>query len=252
MADGGLVGRDVAIEADDGPAEPAYAATPAGATRGVVVIHELYGRSPEVDRVVERFAGLGFAAVAPDLFHRGRLGCVRRVVRAMSDGADIPATRQARRARDWLMQRCGLPREAVGVIGFCFGGGFALMVGHDFGAVSTNYGMVPPAERLAGLPPVIGCYGGRDRVFRGNADVLRTRLEAVGVEHAVHRFDTVGHSFLTDGDRPVSYALTRPLFQIRFDPAVAEQGWRLIVDFFERHLRPRGADRSGAGGGLEA
>ncbi len=235
------MGRDVLIPDGDDTPRPAYAATPPDAARGVVVIHELYGRAPEVDRVVDRFAGLGYAAVAPDLFHRGRAGCVWRVMRAMRDGGDIPATRQTRRARDWLAEQCGLTREAIGVIGFCFGGGFALMVGHDFGAVSTNYGMVPPTERLRGLPPVIGCYGGRDRVFRGNAAALGTRLEAAGVEHEVHLFDGVGHSFLTDGDRPVSYGLTRPLFQIRFDPETAEAGWERIQAFFDRHLRPGAA-----------
>lgn len=235
--DPGRAGHDVTVPgADDEPPSPAYAAVPDGATRGVVIIHELYGRSPEVDRVVDRFAAAGYAAVAPDLFHRGRAGCVRRTMHAIRNGGETPATRQARRARDWLVEHAGLPVERIGVIGFCFGGGFALLVGHDFGAVSTNYGLVPPAEQLRGLPPTIGCYGGRDRLFRGRAPELRERLEQVGVPHEVHVFDDVGHSFLTDGDRPFSYWLSQPLFAIRYDAEVAEEGWRRIFAFFERHL----------------
>ena len=231
--------HDVTVPGDPergDPPSPAYAALPPGARRGVVIVHELYGRSPEVDRVVERFAARGYAAIAPDLFHRGRLGCVRRVMRAIRHGGDIPSTRQARRARDWLMAQAGLTAEQVGVIGFCFGGGFALLVGHDFGAVSSNYGYVPPAEQMRGLPPTIGCFGGRDRLFRGRAPELRERLEAVGVPHEVHVFDTVGHSFLTDGERPFQYWVSTPVFAIRYDAEVAEQGWRRILDFFERHL----------------
>lgn len=235
-------GRDITVPGDPqrgDPPSPAYAALPPDARRGVVVIHELYGRAPEIDRVVDRFAARGYAAVAPDLFHAGRAGCVRRTMRAIRSGGDLPSTRQARRARDWLAQQADLSTDAIGVIGFCFGGGFALLVGHDFGAVSTNYGLVPPAEHLEDLPPTIGCYGGRDRAFRGRAPELRARLEAVGVPHEVHLFDDVGHSFLTDGDRPVSYWLSRPLFGIRSDAhgtAVADEAWRRIFTFFERHL----------------
>ncbi len=37
------------------PTAPGYAALPPGATRAVVVIHEIFGRQPEIDRVVDRF-----------------------------------------------------------------------------------------------------------------------------------------------------------------------------------------------------
>jgi carboxymethylenebutenolidase len=49
---------EVTIPAGDGaPALPGFAVIPDGATRGAVVIHEIFGRRPEIDRVVERFAG---------------------------------------------------------------------------------------------------------------------------------------------------------------------------------------------------
>lgn len=217
---------------------PAYAALPDGATRGMVVLHEVFGREPEIDRVVERFADEGYAAVGPDLFgSMSRLRCLRRALATIGSGEGVMAER-IEHARRWLCAEAELDEARVGVVGFCLGGGLALAVGRHYGGVSTNYGEIPPADLLRGSPPVIGCYGGRDRLFRGKAQTLRERMTEVGKGEQVetHVFPTVGHSFLTDGHHPVSSLLSRPLLQIRWDPEVAADGWARIMAFFERTL----------------
>lgn len=216
---------------------PAFAARPQGATRGMVVIHEILGRQPEIDRVVLRFAGHGYAAVAPDLFSRGfRPLCIRRAVQAIASG-EGEQLEQIRAARSWLCARAGLAEEKVGLIGFCLGGGFALSAGRGWGAVSTNYGDVPKTEVLRGIGPVIGCYAGRDRLFGKSGAKLRAALSPLSVELEVHDFPTVGHSFLTDGEHPILSLLSRSTLRLHLaDPAVREEGWRKILAFFERHL----------------
>ncbi len=234
-----MKGHDVTIPGDASLGDreaPAYAALPEGATRGVVVIHEIFGRQPEIDRVVERFADRGYAAVAPDLFAHGRLACIRAVFGAMKSGDEIEATRTAKRVRAWLTARTGIEASHIGIIGFCFGGGFALLAGAGWAAVSTNYGVVPPQERLQGIGPVIGCYGGRDRSMAPSPAQLRTRLTALGVTHEVHTVADAGHSFLTDGHHPIAAALSWPLMHVKYDPACAAEGWSKIDAFFDRHL----------------
>jgi carboxymethylenebutenolidase len=235
-SDDNMLGTDIEIPRPGGANIPAYAAVPADARRGVVVIHEILGRQPEVDRVVERFAAAGYAAVMPDLFHAGsRIGCIRRSLATIASG-EGPVADTILATQQWLCERMGLAESRVGVIGFCLGGGLALAVGRKFGVVSSNYGDLPPIEVLRGSPPVIGCYGGKDRAFRRNAPRLGERMKVIGVEHEVHTFPTVGHSFLTDGDHPFLAALSRPLMQIRYDAAVAEDAWQKILAFFERTL----------------
>lgn len=215
---------------------PAYAVLPAAPKRGVVIIHEVLGMQPEIKRVAHRFADAGYAAVAPDLFWDGpRPLCIARAVRALSSGRG-PQYDQIRDARAWLCARTGVEEARVGLIGFCMGGGFALAAGAGWGAVSTNYGPLPTTERMRGIGPVIGCYGGRDRVFGGYAKKLEERLEPLGVEVETHTFPTVGHSFLTDGSHPVAAFCTRPFIRVSYDPAVAEEGWAKILAFFDRHL----------------
>jgi carboxymethylenebutenolidase len=229
-------GSDIEIPRPGGAKLPGYAALPADARRGVVVIHELFGRQVEIERVVERFANAGYAAVMPDLFHAGsKIGCIRRSLATIASGKGQMAD-SIWAAQRWLCERAKLPEARVGVIGFCIGGGLALAVGREFGVVSSNYGDLPPVDVLRGSPPIIACYGGKDRLFRRNAVRLRERMNVVGGELEVHTFPTVGHSFLTDGDHPIAAALTRPLMDVRYDPAVAEDAWQKILTFFERTL----------------
>ena len=232
-----MIGFDVTIPgAGDTPPSPSYAVLPGGAARGMVVLHEIFGRMPEIDRVVDRFGAAGYAAIAPDLFRTSlRPICIARAVRAIASG-EGPQLDQIRRAREWLCERAELPEPKVGVIGFCMGGGFALAVGRGWGAVSTNYGEVPPTEVMRGIGPVIGCYGARDRVFGRNAEKLKQNLEPLGVEVETHTFPEVGHSFLTDGNHPIARRLSAPWLRVDYHPPTADEGWRLILDFFDRHL----------------
>jgi carboxymethylenebutenolidase len=216
------------------PATPAYASLPPGAKRGMVVIHEVFGRQPEIDRVVDRFAKLGFAAVAPDLFAHGwKPFCIARALRATIRG-EGDLLDQVRAAAAWLRLQTGLGDKQIGLIGFCMGGGFALASGAGFGAVSTNYGEMPPLPDNLG--PVIGCYGGRDLVFGRTAPKLEAKLTERSIPHEIHTFPTAGHSFLTDGRHPVAAVLTKPLFHIRYDGTVAEEAWGRITHFLEEHL----------------
>ena len=217
---------------------PAYAHLPAGATRGMVVIHEIFGRQPDIDGVVDRFAAAGYAAVAPDLFFEGRLPCIRAVFGAMKTGAEISAVRQALRARDWLCAQTGLRKDQVGIIGFCFGGGFALLAGSGWAAVSTNYGEVPPTARLQGIGPVIACYGGRDVLFKKKGEQLTKNLSPLGITPEVHFYPEAGHAFLTDGKRPILSALTWPLMHVKYNAAIAEDAWTKILAFFAKQLPP--------------
>jgi carboxymethylenebutenolidase len=230
-----MQGREVTIEASaDAPALPAYAILPPGATRGMVVIHEIFGRQPEIDRVVERFARAGYAAVAPDLFHRGKLACLVDAFRAMKSGDGV-AVRQGRNARAWLCREAGIEPSRIGLIGFCFGGQFALCSGAGWAVVSTNYGDVPAAEVMRGIGPVIGCYPGKDKVFRAKGEVLKKRLAQVGVTPEVHVFPEAGHSFLTDGHHPVASAMMWPM-AIGDYPEAREDGWGNIFAFLDTHL----------------
>src|SRR5688500_19098918 len=100
-----------------------YFATPeAGAGPGLIVIQEWWGLVPHIKDVCDRFAGEGFTALAPDLYHgesttepdeAGKLMMALNLEQAAKDMGG---------AIDYLESSDKVRGDGVGVIGFCMGG----------------------------------------------------------------------------------------------------------------------------------
>jgi carboxymethylenebutenolidase len=184
----------------------------------------------------------GFLAVAPDLFHRGgRVRCLFAAVRqVLKREGDVFEDLESTRA--WMSNRRDCSGR-VGVIGFCFGGGIALLLagmgGYD--ASSVNYGSVPrdAMEFLEGACPIVGSYGDKDIGFRTAPDRLREILQARGIDHDVEVYADAGHSFLNDHDDdqvPAWAVVTGRLVHSAYHEPSAVHARRRIVEFFGRHL----------------
>jgi carboxymethylenebutenolidase len=116
---------------DGGHLRGEYFAAPGdGPHPGVVVLHESFGLNDDIRRIAARFAGAGYAALAPDLYSHGtRLVCLSRVLVDMLSGGVAREIADIHAAREALAARVEVDAERVAVAGFCQGGGFALIAG---------------------------------------------------------------------------------------------------------------------------
>ena len=208
---------------------------------GVLVLHELFGLNDDIRRIARRFADNGYVALAPDLYSVGprlRPLCIRRTMRALDSGRgrafdDIEAS------RSWLANRDDVDASRLAVVGFCLGGGFAILhaARADVGAAADFYGAVPrDADELDGICPVFAGYGEKDRTFIGQADRLRDHLEQLGVDHEVTVFPDAGHSFMSQHSGVQSLLVRFAPMTAGYHEPAAEAAWTAMLDFFERQL----------------
>ncbi|HVM52095.1 MAG TPA: dienelactone hydrolase family protein [Acidimicrobiales bacterium] len=226
-----------------GPLDVAYECPAAGAPfAGVIVLHDAVGLSDDARRITSRLVGHGYAAACPDLYSYGRpkAVCVARTMVEMVRGGDGTA-RRVGAVREWLAARPEVAGRPVGLVGFCMGGGFALTVGArgGFGATAPNYGRVPKrAEELRGICPVVASFGADDRMLRADPERLSAHLAELGVDHDIEVYRGVGHSFMNDHRGGIAGRLIRT-----YDERAAEDAWRRILAFFDRHLGGAPLDR---------
>jgi carboxymethylenebutenolidase len=210
----------------------------------VVMIHEVFGLDDQTRRHADRLARAGFLTLALDLFSDGgRRRCLVGTMRAMAARTGRPFVDIAT-ARTWLAAS-ELGNGRTGVIGFCMGGAFALLVARDgFDAASVNYGRLPGKQQedlvdaLRGACPIVANYGGADKSLKGAAARLDSALDQLGIEHSVKEFPSAGHAFLNDEE--LGPALLRPLMRVMGvgpDPESSPEAWQRIEDHFARYLK---------------
>ena len=224
---------DVALQANGRPTR-GYLAHPAAdePRPGVVVIQEWWGLNDHIRDIVDRLAGAGFVALAPDLYY-GQTAAEPDEARKLAMALEYPAAlRVIQAAIDTLIADDGVAPKQIGLIGFCMGGGLAWHGAarlDGVGAAVPCYGGGPemtPDEAAQIRAPILAIYGELDQgVSPVVAQQRAALMDAAGVAHETIIYPGAGHAFMNDR-RPV------------YHPAAAEDAWRRIIAFFHENLRP--------------
>jgi carboxymethylenebutenolidase len=214
-----------------------------GAVPGVVVIMHGPGLDRFVEDRVENLARAGYAAIAPDLYHRqapssdmmARIGQLRDLQLV----ADVDAAAAHLRR---------VPDARVGdlaILGFCMGGRITYLLAGArpalWKAAGVFYGgniMKPwgepgpsPFELTREIAcPVIGFFGIEDaNPSPDDVRKLDAELTKHGKPHEFHSYEGAGHAFLNFTNAE------------RYREKQGADAWQKMLGFLDRHLKGKGA-----------
>jgi carboxymethylenebutenolidase len=159
------------LTASDGHQLAAYEVHPEGAAGSIVIVQEIFGVNDHIRSVVDRYAALGFRAIAPSLFDR-----VERGVELDYDAAGIEAGRAMAMEVRWEPAMLDIAAAVdavaetgpVAVIGYCFGGSLAWLA----------------ADELP-IAAAVGYYGGQVVDFIDRAPKVPTMLHFGALDQGI-------------------------------------------------------------------
>lgn len=227
MADPGGSRQNVSFPSNGAEAHGYLAVPPSGAGPGLVVVQEWWGLTSHIAAMADRFAAEGFTVLAPDLYG-GATTHDEAEARRLSQ--QLPVERAARDlggAVDFLLAHPAVTGEAVGTVGFCLGGGFALVLaaqqGDRVAAAVPFYGLprIPDFHYQGLTARVLGHYAEQDRSIPMDAvDTAASRIEAASGRKPEIHFYPAGHAFMNDENPQGTY-----------DPEQADIAWRRTLTF---------------------
>jgi carboxymethylenebutenolidase len=224
-----MAGRMIEYAANGGKAT-GYLARPEGAGngKGIIVIQEWWGLVPHIQDLAERFAALGYLALAPD-FWDGKKASTEDEATRLFMALNIDDAAQKLRGAAQALAAEGAA-EKVGVIGFCMGGILSVYTAgalpDRIGAAVDFYGGHPKVHPDFGAirAPVLLILGEKDSfVTPESGREMKAKIEAAGGRCELHVYPA-GHAFFNDA-RPAVH-----------DPASAKDAWEKTTAFFAKNL----------------
>jgi carboxymethylenebutenolidase len=197
---------------------------------GVIVIQEWWGLNDNIRAMARRLAAEGYVALAVDLYEGQVAEESARARELMSAAMERAESLEdnLRQAHRYLGEQGA---ESIGVIGWCFGGGWslrtALLLPDEIDATVIYYGrLVTDSEQLAALEsPILGLFGSEDQgIPLESVREFESVLESLGKDAAIHVYEGANHAFANPSGT-------------RYNADAAEDAWKKTLEFFTANLK---------------
>jgi carboxymethylenebutenolidase len=201
-----------------------------GPLPGLVVIHEWWGLNDNIRAMTRRLAGEGYQALAVDLYGGATADSPDNAMKLVNGvlGNTAAAEDNLKKAVAYLK---GKGAKKIGVIGWCFGGGWslqtALIAPADINATVIYYGRLEtdPAKLAPLKSPVIGFFGATDNsIPAATIHAFEAELKKQGKPVEVHIYDGAGHAFANPSGG-------------NYRPEAAKDSWQRTTAFLARYLK---------------
>ena len=194
-----MAGQTVEFPSNGGTTTGYLAIPASGKGPGVIVIQEWWGLVPHIKDVCDRFAGEGYVALAPDLYHGESTKSPDEAGKLMMALRIDEAEKDLRGAIQYLLNHEATTGDKVGTIGFCMGGALSLYAASknpQVGACLVFYGIHPNVKPdLPNLQaPVLGIYAEEDAYVPPAAvHELEAKLKELGKRAEIDIYPGVDH-----------------------------------------------------------
>ena len=188
----------------DGVYTNAFLARPVdGAPRpGVVLLSGMGGLTWTQREITRGYARAGFVALSPD-YMLGQMAPNRATALLAKNSLDVNAAVEALaggaaflRSLPWVS-----PKDRIGIMGFCLGGGLVLLAMGRTEAFQAgivyHQSLFPDVRELAGIDCNLQChYGTEDHSTpREEVEAFTAALDDLGKKYELHWYENMGHSF---------------------------------------------------------
>jgi carboxymethylenebutenolidase len=226
----------------------AYLAEPTkqGRFPAVIVIQEIFGVNIHIREVAERLAKEGYVAIAPTLYQRTAPGFEAgytgediqrgRGYKEQTTAAEILSDIQG--AIAYLKKLPNVQPDAIGSIGFCFGGHVVYLAATlpDIKATASFYGGGIPNSTPGGGEPTItrtpdikgqiyAFFGKEDQgIPLEQTEQIEAELKKYQISHKVFRYDGAGHGFFCN-------------HRASYNAEAAADAWTHVTELFQKTLQ---------------
>ncbi len=212
-----------------------------GPRPGVLVVHEWWGLDVYAKNRAEQLAGLGYIALAADMYGDGKTTQHPDDARKMATEVRTNVDQWRRRALgalDVLKAQPQCDKTKLAAIGYCFGGSTCQQLayaGTDLKAVVSFHGALVPAkdsEAKQIKAAIVICHGADDPFIPAmNVKAFRDALDKNGVKYEFHAYPGVVHSFT------VPQADSHKISGMKYDKAADEASWKRMREVFAEKFR---------------
>jgi carboxymethylenebutenolidase len=222
--------QNTTFASNGGRAHGYLALPPSGSGPGLIVIQEWWGLTSHIASLTDRFAATGFVALAPDLYGGTTTHDAAEAGRLMQELPVDRAARDLSGAVEFLLRHDDVTGDALGVVGFCMGGAFALALASQQGeriAAAVAFYAVGDIPEMSSLTAAVQAHHGLEDAFFPveAAHELAARIEKESGRAPEFHYYPAGHAFLNNENLLGTY-----------DPEQAAIAWDRAVAFLHQHL----------------
>ncbi len=194
----------VDLTASDGHKFSAYRADPSGAPKGaVVVVQDVYGVNPQIQKIADEFAAKGYVAIAPSLFDRVKPGVSLSADAAgLAEGKELAKQVDQEAALADIQATVESVKAAgkVAIVGYAWGGLLAYVATNTVSGLACSIGYygagVESDFRVKRKIPTLMHFGENDDLIPLE-EIVQFRANSPDV--SAFSYPGVGQGFAVDG-----------------------------------------------------